>query len=134
VQFITENIFLILVAFVSGAMLVWPAIRARTQGPALTTLQATQLINRKHAQVIDTREPAEFAQGSLPQAKNIPLANIAQRMAELKKDRPVILVCSAGKTAGRAAAQLRASGFTEVYVLGGGITAWRAAGLPLARA
>lgn len=131
-QFFIDNALLIAVAFVSGAMLLWPLIRSRAGGPALTTLQATQLINSKHAQVVDVRDAAEFARGSLPNAKNIPLPELATRAPkELKKDRPVIVLCNAGNIAGRAAAQLRASGLPEVYVLAGGLAAWREAGLPV---
>jgi rhodanese-related sulfurtransferase len=43
----------------------------------------------------------------------------------------VIVLCNAGNIAGRAAAQLRAAGLAEVYVLAGGLNAWREAGLPL---
>lgn len=131
VQFLIDNIFLIAIAFVSGAMLVWPLVRNRAGGPSLTTLQAIQLINRKNAQIVDTRSPEEFGKGSLPNAKNIPLAAVAQRTGELKKDRPVILVCNTGTSATRAAAALRSAGFAEVYVLGGGIAAWKEAGLPV---
>jgi rhodanese-related sulfurtransferase len=132
VQFFIDNALLIAVAFVSGGMLLWPLLRSRAAGPALTTLQATQLINGKHAQVIDVRDAAEFARGSLPSAKNIPLAELGTRgPKELKKDRPVIVLCNAGNIAGRAAAQLRAAGLAEVYVLAGGLNAWREAGLPL---
>jgi rhodanese-related sulfurtransferase len=132
VQFFIDNALLIAVAFMSGGMLLWPLFRARAAGPALTTLQATQLINSKHAQVVDVRDAAEFARGSLPNAKHIPLAELSARgPKELKKDRPVIVLCNAGNIAGRAAAQLRAAGLAEVYVLAGGLSAWREAGLPL---
>jgi rhodanese-related sulfurtransferase len=132
VQFFIDNALLIAVAFLSGGMLLWPLIRSRASGPALTTLQATQLINSKHAQVVDIRKAAEFAKGSLPNARNIPLGDLANRAAkDLKKDRPVIVVCNSGNTAGRAAAQLRAAGMAEVYVLAGGLAAWREAGLPV---
>jgi rhodanese-related sulfurtransferase len=131
VPFLIDNALLIAVAFISGALLVWPLLRARAGGPSLTTLQATQLINSKHAQIVDVRTPEEFAKGSLPNARNIPLAAIAERGKELKKDRPVLLFCNSGTTAGRAAAQLRSDGFAEVYTLAGGIGAWRAAGLPV---
>lgn len=131
-QFFIDNALLIAVAFLSGAMLLWPLMRARASGPALTTLQATQLMNSKHAQVVDVRDAADFARGSLLNAKHIPLSEIASRgPKELKKDRPVIVLCNAGNIAGRAAAQLRAAGLGEVYVLAGGINAWREAGLPL---
>jgi rhodanese-related sulfurtransferase len=132
VQFFIDNALLITVAFVSGGMLLWPLLRSRAAGPALTTLQATQLINGKHAQVVDVRDAAEFARGSLPNAKNIPLGELGGRAGkELKKDRPVIVLCAAGNIAGRAAAQLRAAGLAEVYVLAGGLNAWREAGLPI---
>ncbi len=131
-QFFIDNALLIAVAFFSGGMLLWSLLRARAGGPALTTLQATQLINSKHAQVVDIRDSADFARGSLPNARNIPLGELAGRAAkELKKDRPVIVLCNAGNIAGRAAAQLRSAGVAEVYVLAGGINAWREAGLPL---
>ncbi len=130
-QFFIDNAFLIAVAFVSGGLLIWPLLRARAAGPALTTLQATQLINGKHAQLVDVRDATAFAAGTLPNAKNIPFGELTNRAKELKKDRPVIVLCNAGNIAGRAAAQLRASGIAEVYVLAGGISAWREAGLPM---
>ncbi len=130
-QFFIDNIFLIAVAFISGGMLVWPLVRARAAGPSLSTLQATQLINSKHAQIVDVRSAEDFGKGSLPNAKNIPVAKLQERAGDLKKDRPVIIVCNTGSTAGPAAAQLRAAGLNDVYVLAGGLAAWREAGLPV---
>lgn len=130
-QFFTDNIFLIAIAFISGGMLAWPLVKSRASGPALSTLQATQLINGRNATIVDIRSPEEFAKGSLPNAKNVPADKIGDRMRELKKDKPLIVVCATGSTAGRSAAQLRAGGFSEVYVLGGGLAAWREAGLPI---
>jgi rhodanese-related sulfurtransferase len=130
-QFLTDNILLIAIAFVSGALLVWPLVRGRAGGPSVSTLQATQLINGKHAQVVDIRAADEFAKGSLPNARNVPRDKLKDAPAGLKKDKPVIVVCNTGSTAASAAAQLRALGYGEVYVLGGGLAAWRAAGLPV---
>ncbi len=112
-------------------MLIWPAVRGRASGPALTTLQVTQLINSKNATIVDIRPPEEFAKGSLPNARNLPADKVKDRAGELKKDKPLIVVCANGSTAGKVAAQLRSSGFSEVFVLGGGLAAWREAGLPL---
>jgi rhodanese-related sulfurtransferase len=131
VQFFTDNLLLFAIAFASGGMLLWPVVRARTGGPTVTTLEATRLINSKNAQIIDVRAANDFASGALPNSKNIPSTNIKDRLGELKKERPVILVCDSGRTSGPAAAQLRAGGFSEVYVLAGGIAGWREAGLPL---
>ena len=130
-QFFIDNILLIAVAFVSGGMLVWPLIKAKAGGSALSTLQATQLINTRDAAVVDIRSPEEFSKGSLPNARNIPADKLGARAGELKKDKPVIVVCATGKNASSAAADLRSRGIAEVYVLGGGLAAWREAGLPL---
>jgi rhodanese-related sulfurtransferase len=131
VQFFLDNILLIGVAFVSGAMLVWPLVRGKASGPTLSTLQATQLINSRNPQVVDLRNADEFAKGSLPNARNIPAGKVAERVGDLKKDKPVLLVCATGTSAGRTAALLRSQGFSDVYVLGGGLAAWREAGLPV---
>ena len=130
-QFFLDNILLIGVAFISGAMLVWPLVRGTASGPTLSTLQATQLINSRNPQVVDIRNAEDFAKGSLPTARNIPAAKVAERVGELKKDKPVLLVCATGTSAGRTAALLRAQGYGDVDVLGGGLAAWREAGLPV---
>ena len=91
-NFVTENIILIVIAFASGAMLGWPRIQRSTGGPSLDTLAATRLINDSHAVVVDVRDAAEFATGHLPGARNIPLAEFAGRGTELPAGKPV-LVC-----------------------------------------
>jgi len=131
VQFITENLLLIAMALTSGALLLWPVLRERAAGPSVTTLVATQLINSRHAQLVDVRRAEDFAAGSMPNARNIPLEQLGQRIGELRKDRPVILVCQNGRTSGRAASRVRAGGLQEVFVLAGGVAAWREAGLPI---
>jgi len=131
VQFVLENIFLIAIAFVTGGMLLWPIVRNRSSGPALSTLQVTQLINSRNATIVDVRSAEEFAKGSLPNARNLPAPTVADRLRELKKDKPVIVVCANGQAAGKVAAQLRSNGFNDVFILGGGLAAWREAGLPI---
>jgi len=88
VQFLIDNIILIAVAFFSGAMLVWPAIRGRASGPSLSTLQATQLINARNPQIVDLRSADDFAKGSLPNARNLPSDKLNDRIGDLKKDKP----------------------------------------------
>jgi len=131
VQFLLDNIFLIAIAFISGGMLLWPFVRNRAAGPALSTLEATQLINSRNAVVIDVRTPEEFSTGSLPGARNIPVDKFDQKLRDIKKDKPLIVGCASSSRAGKAATQLRASGYGEVYMLAGGLAAWREAGLPV---
>lgn len=126
-----NNVLLIAIMLISGGLLAWPSWRDRTSGPSLSTLQLTQLINQKNAQVIDVRDSAEFAKGSVPGAKNLPADAATSRAKELKKDKPVVVVDASGGHAGRVAAQLRSAGFEQVFVLAGGLAAWRQAGLPI---
>jgi len=134
VKFILDNFPLILIALFSGGLLAWPALRSRAGGPKLGTLAATQLMNSRDVQIVDVRTPPEFGGGSLRDARNLPLTELAARAGELRKDRPVIVVCEAGRRASLAAVKLRSAGIAEVYILDGGLNAWRAAGLPLAKA
>jgi len=133
VEFITKNIFLIVIAAVSGGMLLWPYLRKGTGGPWVSTLQATQLMNRDDALVVDLRPAAEFAGGHILGARNIPLAELERRAGELDKHKakPVIVHCGDGNRAGSGAALLRRSGFTNVLNLSGGFAAWQQAGLPV---
>ena len=130
-QFVLDNVFLIAIAVVTGGMLILPIVRNRSAGPALSTLQVTQLINSRNATIVDVRSAEEFAKGSLPNARNLPAPTVADRLRELKKDKPVIVVCANGHAAGKVAAQLRSNGFNDVFILGGGLAAWREAGLPI---
>ena len=132
VKFVTENIFLIAIAFVSGGMLVWPLVRRGTGGPSVNTLEATMLMNKKDSLVLDVREAGEFAQGHILSARNIPLDELEGRLKEIEryKEKPVIVSCAVGNRAGSAAGLLRKQGFTNVVNLSGGIAAWRQAGLP----
>lgn len=131
-QFLIDNIILILVAIASGAMLLWPALQRRAAGPALDTLGATRLINDSHAIVLDIREPAEFASGHLPNARNIPLGELEKRAGDLPQGKPVLVCCASGARSAKAAALLRGAG-REVFNLAGGLAAWRQAGLPLVK-
>jgi rhodanese-related sulfurtransferase len=132
-EFITKNIFLIVIALVSGGMLLWPFLRRTAGGPAINTLAATQMINRSDAIVVDVRSAEDYAKGHILGAKSIPLADIERRAGELDrhKSKPVILHCSDGNRAGGAAAALRKKGFDSVHNLAGGYAAWLQAGLPV---
>lgn len=132
-DFVQNNILLIAVAFASGAMLIWPFVRRTAGGPWVNTLQATQMINREDALLVDVRDPAEFAKGHILGAKSVPLADLERRAAELDrhKAKPVIVHCDNGSRATRALAVLKARGFGRVFNLAGGYGAWQQAGLPV---
>lgn len=132
-DFIINNIFLIGIAFVSGAMLVYPMIRRSAGGPFVNTVEATRLINREDAIVIDVREPAEFAGGHVLGAKNIPLSQLPSRIGELEKHKakPIIVTCESGRRSGDAISALKAKGFDRAFNLAGGYVGWQQSGLPV---
>ena len=132
-KFAQDNVLLIAVAAVSGGMLVWPLIRGGAGGSRLSTLEATQMINREDALVLDVRGADEYAKGHILNARNIPLDQIESRLKEIEKNKrkPVIVHCERGSRAGKAEALLKRQGFEKVYALAGGVEAWQQAGLPL---
>lgn len=134
-KFVVDNWPLIAVAFVSGGMLVWPAVVGGRGGNRLSTLQATQLINQRDAVVLDIRDQADFARGHIANAKNLPSKVLDERKAEIDKlkDTPVIVSCDTGMRAGASAEKLKALGIKEVFILQGGLNAWREAGLPVTK-
>lgn len=134
-DFILNNIWWVVIAAVSGGMLLWPLIAQRAGGPSVSTLEATQLINRKDALVLDVRSGDEFARGHILNSRSMPSVQLPGRVEELQKfkSRPIILACQNGTTSGASSAALRDAGFGEVYVLSGGIAAWEQAGLPVAK-
>jgi rhodanese-related sulfurtransferase len=132
-DFVIKNIFLIMLALVSGGMLAWPYLRRGAGGPWVSTLQATQLINRSDALVLDLRSAEDYGKGHILGAKSMPLADIERRAGELEKHKakPLIVHCADGGRAGGGVALLRKLGFTSVNNLSGGYAAWQQAGLPV---
>jgi rhodanese-related sulfurtransferase len=131
VKFILENWVLILVAFVSGGMLVWPMVN-KSRGGAVSTAEAVRLINREKGVLIDVCEAAEFAGGHAAGARNVPLSTLeGSKDLPSNKALPLLVMCATGTRAGRAAAQLRKAGYENAVAVAGGTAAWREASLPI---
>ena len=133
VKFLLDQIFLIGIVVVSGGALLWPVLTQR--GKKASAQEVVQLINRAKTTILDVRENAEYATGHLPDAKNIPLAELGTRIGELDKmkNRTIVVVCQKGNRAFGAAKVLERAGFEQVVVLEGGQAAWQTAGMPLAK-
>ena len=71
-----QNLVLILAALASGGMLLWPLLVSGSQGAAVSTAAAVQLINREKGVLIDVSEPEEFAKAHAAGARNIPFGQI----------------------------------------------------------
>ncbi len=92
------------------------AVKARTDG-------ATQ--------IVDVREPDEWAEGHIPGAMHIPLGQLQVQHKKLDPARPVITVCRSGGRSLNAANLLKDAGFADVKSITGGMGAWVRAGQPV---
>lgn len=78
------------------------------------------MIESKNAQIVDVREPMEYAMGHVNGAKNIPLSSLPARVSYFKSsDQPFVLYCASGNRSGQATQFLKAHGLTAVYNAGG---------------
>jgi rhodanese-related sulfurtransferase len=87
------------------------------------------------AALLDVRATEEFAAGHIRGARSLPLERLADGVDTLKryKDKPIIVYCERGVGAAAAMRQLAQLGFGKVVNLRGGLSAWRAEQLPVAR-
>jgi len=131
-EFLQQNIMWVALAAISGGMLVWPMIAGGTIA-RVTPAEATLLMNREDALVLDVRETGEWSSGHIAGARHITLAQLDKRMSEIEKfkDRPIIVCCASGNRSSSACGQLKKGGFERVFSLGGGLSAWLEASLPL---
>ena len=135
-KFLLDNALLIALMLVSGGMLLWPMLQRSASGVTnLSPNDAVMLINRSNAVVLDVRDDAEFASGHITDAKHIPLAQLEERIAEIRrfKDKPLLINCQAGVRSSKACDILRKHEFTKLYNLQGGLNAWLQAKLPVVK-
>ena len=81
------------------------------------------------AVLLDVRDPNEFAAGHVPRAVNIPLGQLASRLAELPADRPLAVHCGSGARSLIAVSVLRRAGFTHLADVSAGFAGYAASGL-----
>jgi glyoxylase-like metal-dependent hydrolase (beta-lactamase superfamily II)/rhodanese-related sulfurtransferase len=105
-----------------------------TRSPEVREVNLGELRARPaNATVVDVREPEEFVNGHVPGAVNLPQADLATRLHEVPRDRPVFVICQGGFRSLRAAQFLRQCGISDVANVKGGTEAWHAAGGELIR-
>ena len=130
-QFLGEQWLLVVGLATTLTMLVLN--EGRKAGPALSINEAVQLINVEGGVFLDIRDAGDFARGHITDALHIPAASLADRYAELEKfrDKPIVVVCKMGQSAGTATKTLRAQGFCRAQKLSGGMMEWDAQKLPV---
>ena len=81
--------------------------------------------------VVDVRSPGEYGSRRIAGAIHVPLSQLIGRMAEIPRDRDVLMHCAGGYRSSIAASILQRAGYTRVTEIAGGLAAWEAAGLKL---
>lgn len=99
----------------------------------LDAAQVHALLRGHEAVLIDVREPGEFESERIPGALLFPLSGFDPACLPLDGTKRLIFQCGTGRRSAQAAQQLLEAGSAEATHLAGGITAWKAAGLPLTR-
>ena len=135
-EFVKENILFIGLAIGSGFGLLWPMLNRGASGvPNLSATEAVLMLNRDKPLVLDVRDATEFAAGHIQGAKNIPVAELANRLKEIEKfkDKPVLVHCQKGMRAKSACNTLKAQQFSKLNNLQGGLDTWIEAKLPVVK-
>ncbi|GAB5601988.1 hypothetical protein FJNA_05130 [Thermus sp. FJN-A] len=116
------------------------ALTVREVGNFLATLPADfygiqpaaakQMMDTLDVFVLDVREPAEFKDGRIPGAVNIPIRDLPKRIGEIPKGKPIIIYCGIGHRGAMGLVFLRGQGYNVKSILGG-YKAWTGANLPV---
>ncbi len=98
----------------------------------LSPLEARDLIKtRKDLVLVDVRSPQELCEGSIAGSQLMPLGELARGRMSLPTGHPLLLICAIGGRSFAVGKYFSGKGYGEIYSLAGGISAWKAAGLPL---
>ena len=97
-----------------------------------TTIDQLEPALREGAALVDVRAPAEYAEGHIPGAVNVPMGQLSARLGELDRGRPVLVVCASGNRSGAMTDVLTAAGYDAANVVGG-TRAWVESGRPVER-
>jgi rhodanese-related sulfurtransferase len=130
-QFMAEQ--WVLIAGLATTLTMLALHESRKAGPALSIGEAVQLVNGEGGVFLDIREAQEFSRGHITAALNIPLASLPGRLGELEKfrEKPIVVVCKMGQSAGSATKTLRQQSFPRAQKLSGGMMEWDAQKLPV---
>ena len=102
-------------------------------GTALAEVDVQEAKRRQDggALLVDVRETGEWRDGHAKGARHIPLGELSRRLADIPKDREVLVICRSGNRSRTAAQLLQRAGYDRVVNVQGGTMAWMRQALPL---
>jgi hydroxyacylglutathione hydrolase len=120
--------------FDAGVVAEWRETgRSLTTVPEASLAEVAEALEQRDAVVIDVRGEAEWAAGHLPGARHIPLGHLAGRIAEIPRERRVLVHCQGAARSATAASLLQASGHERVATVPAGFSGWTREGRPVER-
>ena len=130
-QFMQQNAVYLFIAVLIGWFLWQRVIGPRLSGvKSLSAAEYMHMRNKPHT-LLDVRQQHEWDAIRATTAVHIPLGEIKERMHEVEKEKPVVVICASGARSSMVATALANSGYSEVYNFSGGMGAWSSAGLPV---
>lgn len=111
-----------------GSLPAWEAAGLPAASTGLINAAGARRSLLDGASALDVREPDEYAAGHIPDAVHVPLGQLAGRVDEVPRDRPIVAYCGHGERSATALSLLERSGRTALLNLDGGIGAWSDAG------
>ena len=103
-----------------------------TNLPEIVSVSQTKaLLSNPNVVILDVREQQEYDQSHIAGVRLIPTGDLPNRLAEIPRDKTVIVTCRSGNRSAAATKFLREQGYTDVHNMEGGIIAWQAAGYPV---
>ena len=129
--FLVDNyIAVLLLFFLLFALIIY---ESRKGGKKIDTSEATRIINKEKALVVDLRTSAEFNSGTISGAINLEPDSVDKENSLFKANEKdhIILVCKLGSSSSTVGGRLIKQGFENVNILSGGMQGWVQAGFPL---
>lgn len=131
IEFIGNHPFLVSLFIILVIALV--VTEGKRGGQTISPQQASLMINREDATILDIRDRAEYESGHIVNSIHIPYASVKDRLSELSdyKEKPLVMICKMGQHSGMIGKQLKEAGFTQVYRIAGGMSEWKSSNFPL---
>ena len=125
----TTRINTSILALLLAAILAGCASAGGGMPKEMSVAQAKQQVEQG-AFLLDVRQPEEWNEAHVPGATLIPLGELESRLAEVPKDKPVVVMCRSGNRSQEGRDILLRNGFSQVTSMAGGIKDWAANGFP----